>query len=160
MATGNNSGLGSSLFRGALHGNTSNTNSGIGNSNQQQNLHHSNHQLQVSGPSHHQHLSQQQQQPQQSQQQQTGSAAQSQMSMGAAIFTPEEHHQGQSTPGSPDHMTTLMAKLWFDHNVESSLRDLKKEEHEKRIRDLRKQLEYLVDTNWKYSPVEKYIGQQ
>lgn len=61
---------------------------------------------------------------------------------------------------SPDHMSTVMAKLWFDHNVESSLSSLKKEEHEKRTRDLRKQLEYIADTNWKYSPVEKYIGQQ
>ncbi|XP_068212927.1 putative cyclin-dependent serine/threonine-protein kinase DDB_G0272797/DDB_G0274007 [Palaemon carinicauda] len=156
MATGNSSGLGSSIFRGALHGNTSNT----GTSNNQQHHHHSNHQLQVAGPSHHhQHLTQQQPQQQQPQQQ-SASSSQSHMSMGAAIFTPEQHHQGQSTPGSPDHMTTLMAKLWFDHNVESSLRDLKKEEHEKRMRDLRKQLEHIADTNWKYSPVEKYIGQQ
>lgn len=61
---------------------------------------------------------------------------------------------------SPDHMGTVMAKLWFDHNVESSLSSLKKEEHEKRTRDLRKQLDYITDTNWKYPPVEKFIGQQ
>lgn len=61
---------------------------------------------------------------------------------------------------SPDHMSNIMAKLWFDHNVEYALSSLKKEEHEKRTRDLRKQLEYISDTNWKYSPVEKYIGQQ
>lgn len=59
---------------------------------------------------------------------------------------------------SPDHMSTLMAKLWFDQNVESSLSILKREEHEKRLRDLRKELDYIADTDWKYSPVEKYIG--
>ena len=64
-----------------------------------------------------------------------------------------------TTAQSPDHMSTLMAKLWFDHNVESSLYSQKKEEHEKRMTDLRKQLEYISDTNWKYSPIEKFIGQ-
>ena len=56
-------------------------------------------------------------------------------------------------------MTAVMEKLSFDHNVEMTLRDLKKEEHDKRIRDLRKELDFIGDTNWKYSPVEKYIGQ-
>ncbi|XP_069180584.1 uncharacterized protein [Procambarus clarkii] len=159
MASGNTSGLGASLFRGALHGNTSNTNSLGGNSNignqqqqhQQQHHHHSTghlpQQSSVASSGHIHHP----QQPQPSQ---------SQPTLGAVTFNSDESARGRGTPGSPDHMSTVMAKLWFDHNVESSLSSLKKEEHEKRMRDLRKQLEYIADTNWKYSPVEKYIGQQ
>ena len=64
-----------------------------------------------------------------------------------------------TTAQSPDHMSTLMAKLWFDHNVESSLISQKKEEHEKRMSNLRKQLEYISETNWKYPPIDKFIGQ-
>lgn len=60
---------------------------------------------------------------------------------------------------NPDQMQGLVAKLWFDHNLASSLSALEKDEHEKRIKDLRKQLEYIGDTSWKFMPIEKYIGQ-
>ncbi|KAK7024612.1 hypothetical protein SK128_001692 [Halocaridina rubra] len=154
MATGSGSSVGSSLLRGTIHSNSSNHNNSFSNNNQ----HHLNpsHHLQGVGSSQH-HLVQQHQQ---TQQQQAGPPIQSQLSVGAAFFTPEQSPQSHRTPGSPDHMTTVMAKLWFDHNVESSLASLKKEEHEKRMRDLRKQLDHIADTNWKYSLVEKYIGQQ
>nr|XP_053653525.1 uncharacterized protein LOC128703010 [Cherax quadricarinatus]XP_053653526.1 uncharacterized protein LOC128703010 [Cherax quadricarinatus]XP_053653527.1 uncharacterized protein LOC128703010 [Cherax quadricarinatus] len=155
MASGNNSGLGASLFRGALHGNTSNTNNLSANSNTSNQQHHHHHhsaghhpQQSTVGSSSHLHHPQPPQPPQ------------SQPMLAAVTFSTEDTSRGRGTPGSPDHMSTVMAKLWFDHNVESSLSSLKKEEHEKRTRDLRKQLEYIADTNWKYSPVEKYIGQQ
>lgn len=63
------------------------------------------------------------------------------------------------TRANRDQMQGVVAKLWFDHNLESSLSSLEKDEHNKRIKDLRKQLEYIADTNWKYLPIEKYIGQ-
>ncbi|XP_063603048.1 uncharacterized protein LOC134779016 isoform X1 [Penaeus indicus] len=169
MASGNSSGIGSSLFRGALHGNTSNTNNQSGHQvntshhhhHPQQQQHHHHHSVTlhsqqgvgVSAQGSHQGQSQPPPPPQ----------PQPQASMGSSSFSSEEPRQARGTPGvreSPDHMSTLMAKLWFDHNVESSLSSLKKEEHEKRTKDLRKQLEYIADTNWKYLPVEKYIGQQ
>ncbi|XP_071540626.1 uncharacterized protein [Panulirus ornatus] len=154
MASGNSSGLGTSLFRGALHGNTSSTNSISGgsttNNQQHHHLHSAGHHLQQGGAGGSPHIHHPQQPP----------PPQHQSSMGSSTFSSEESPRGRGTPGSPDHMSTVMAKLWFDHNVESSLSSLKKEEHEKRTRDLRKQLEYIADTNWKYSPVEKFIGQQ
>ena len=65
----------------------------------------------------------------------------------------------KSTSNNSDQMLTLVAKLWFEHNLESSLSSLEKDEHEKRLKDLRKQIEYISETNWKYSSVDKYIGQ-
>lgn len=33
------------------------------------------------------------------------------------------------------------------------------EVHQNRMKELRKELEYLKETEWKYEPIEKYIGQ-
>lgn len=40
-------------------------------------------------------------------------------------------------------------------NAESSLQEL----HQNRMKSLRKELDYLKETVWKYEPIEKYIGQ-
>ncbi|KAK3861404.1 hypothetical protein Pcinc_032628 [Petrolisthes cinctipes] len=191
MASGNSSGLGSSIFRGALHGNSNNSgssgggsgsNSGGGgggggssssgsgssggNTQHHHSIHHHHHhhhhhhttthlqQGTVSGNHPHLHHNQQPPPPQPQPQPQPST----QPSVGPVWFTPTDVGCGQGSATSPDHMSTLMAKLWFDQNVESSLSALKREEHEKRLRDLRKELDYITDTDWKYSPVEKYIG--
>ena len=50
--------------------------------------------------------------------------------------------------------------MGFDRSLDVVyVSDVDKEEHDNRLKDLRKQLEYIADTNWKYSPIEKYIGQ-
>lgn len=36
---------------------------------------------------------------------------------------------------------------------------LQAENHEKRLANMRKELAYLKSTEWKYDPIEKYIGQ-
>ncbi|XP_050701565.1 homeobox protein MOX-2-like isoform X2 [Eriocheir sinensis] len=155
MASGNSSGLGSSIFRGTLHGNSSNL-GGNNSSNTSSNSNSSSHHQHHHHHHHHHHHTTSHHLPQ------TGvpAAPPPQPAIGPMSISSEESPRGRGTPRSPDHMSTVMAKLWFDHNVEYSLSSLKKEEHEKRTRDLRKQLEYISDTNWKYSPVEKYIGQQ
>ncbi|KAK4305674.1 hypothetical protein Pmani_022439 [Petrolisthes manimaculis] len=191
MASGNSSGLGSSIFRGALHGNSNNsgsggsgsggsgsggggnnnsgnTSGGSGGNTHHHSIHHHHHhhhhhhttthlqQGTVSG--NHPHLHQQQPQPPQQQPPPPQPQPSTQPSVGPVWFTPTDVGCGQGSATSPDHMSTLMAKLWFDQNVESSLSALKREEHDKRLRDLRKELDYITDTDWKYSPVEKYIG--
>ncbi|XP_076031487.1 uncharacterized protein LOC143019591 [Oratosquilla oratoria] len=113
---------------------------------QHQPPHHSGHQQQQPPPSHQQQQAQGQQQQQQHPSLPSSSSPSVSM-CGAAVQ-------------SPDHMSSLMAKLWFDHNVEMSLSSLKKDEHEKRMKELRKELDYISDTNWRYAPIEKYIGQQ
>ncbi|CAH2008310.1 unnamed protein product [Acanthoscelides obtectus] len=40
-------------------------------------------------------------------------------------------------------------------NAEGSIQDM----HQNRIKSLRKELEYLKETSWKYDPIDKYIGQ-
>lgn len=36
---------------------------------------------------------------------------------------------------------------------------MKLENHMRRLQNLRKEVSYLKNTEWKYEPVEKYIGQ-
>lgn len=154
--------FGTSQFRGGVSNNNSQNSSITGNNNSNNNTPQNQNQL-LSGP--HQQASHpfqsQQTTPvqQQEQQQLSQPSSSSQVQYQPGIDnTPTEYAENRSQ--SPDFMATLMAKLWFDHNVESSLSSLRKEEHEKRMRDLRKQLDYINDTNWKYQPVEKYLGQQ
>lgn len=54
----------------------------------------------------------------------------------------------------------------FLNNVKSELQVKKiqkrteRELHQKRVQSLRKELEYLKATEWKYQPVDKYINQK
>lgn len=43
-------------------------------------------------------------------------------------------------------------------NVSASLAS--QEAHQTRIKSLRKELEFLKETEWKYEPIEKFIGQK
>lgn len=43
--------------------------------------------------------------------------------------------------------------------VQTSQEEIEQELHQNRMRELRKELQYLEDTAWKYEPIEKYIGQ-
>lgn len=43
--------------------------------------------------------------------------------------------------------------------VQTSQETIEQELHQNRMRELRKELQYLEDTAWKYEPIEKYIGQ-
>ena len=47
----------------------------------------------------------------------------------------------------------------FSDDVSKAQTSVQKEEHEKRMKSLRKELEYLDKTNWQYEPIEKLIGQ-
>lgn len=40
-------------------------------------------------------------------------------------------------------------------NADSSIQEL----HENRLKNLRKEIDFLKETSWKYNPIEKYIGQ-
>ena len=47
----------------------------------------------------------------------------------------------------------------FSDDVSKAQTSVQKEEHAKRMKSLRKELEYLDKTNWQYEPIEKLIGQ-
>ena len=47
----------------------------------------------------------------------------------------------------------------FPDDVSKAQASVQKEEHAKRMRSLRKELEYIEKTNWQYEPIEKILGQ-
>lgn len=47
----------------------------------------------------------------------------------------------------------------FPEDVSKSLATITKEEHTKRLKNLRKELDYVEKTNWQYEPIERLLGQ-
>ena len=47
----------------------------------------------------------------------------------------------------------------FPDDVSKKLSEVQKEEHNKRMKNLRKELEYIDKTNWQFEPIEKLLGQ-
>ncbi|XP_076309401.1 uncharacterized protein LOC143224879 [Tachypleus tridentatus] len=51
-------------------------------------------------------------------------------------------------------------KIQFEHDVETSVRTMEREQHEQRLTNLRQLADKLKDNDWKYTPVEKLLGLQ
>lgn len=66
---------------------------------------------------------------------------------------------GQVEQGSEVGSSVVMSRLLFEHTVDQNHTFLQRDEHQKRLKTLRKELDYLQTTAWKYQPIEKYIGQ-
>ncbi len=47
----------------------------------------------------------------------------------------------------------LISKHAFAEDLDRSLSAIKREEHEKRVRALRKELDYIANTNWQFDKV-------
>ena len=47
----------------------------------------------------------------------------------------------------------------FPDDVSKSLSSVAKEEHQRRMKSLRKELDYLDKTAWQFEPIEKLLGQ-
>ena len=52
-----------------------------------------------------------------------------------------------------------MARHSFRDDVSKSLASVGKEEHQRRMKTLRKELSHLDKTAWQYQPIEKLLGQ-
>ncbi|KAJ8022817.1 hypothetical protein HOLleu_37817 [Holothuria leucospilota] len=57
-----------------------------------------------------------------------------------------------------DKIDSLCDQLQVEENTQLAVRNAQKEIHEKRLEELRKQQEYLKETNWKYKPADSLIG--
>eukprot|EP00096_Caligus_rogercresseyi_P006197 TRINITY_DN22482_c0_g1_i1.p1 TRINITY_DN22482_c0_g1~~TRINITY_DN22482_c0_g1_i1.p1 ORF type:complete len:103 (-),score=38.38 TRINITY_DN22482_c0_g1_i1:161-469(-) len=57
------------------------------------------------------------------------------------------------------NLELIMARHFFPDDVEKSLRAMQKEEHLKRMKNLRKSLEGLQKTEWQFTPINKLMGQ-
>lgn len=67
---------------------------------------------------------------------------------------------GSSSGSDGSGMDNLMSRHLFPDDVDKSYELMYKEEHEKRLKNLRKELEEnLESTAWRYQNIEKLIGQ-
>ena len=53
-----------------------------------------------------------------------------------------------------------MLRHSFPDDVAKSLVSVTKDEHQKRMKSLRKELEYIDKTEWQFEPIEKLVGHQ
>ena len=58
-----------------------------------------------------------------------------------------------------NQIEALLSRHSFPDDLEKSLNVAKKEDHEKRVKALTKQLEYIEQTNWQFDSTEKLTGQ-
>lgn len=62
--------------------------------------------------------------------------------------------------GDRDDAATLRRAAMMHEIVNMNISLASQEIHQNRIKQLRKETEYLKETEWKYEPVEKFIGQR
>lgn len=75
-------------------------------------------------------------------------------------LTPEHTvGMGASSLASGSLIDNLITRHSFPDDVSKAQTSVQREEHAKRMKSLRKELEYLDKTNWQYEPIEKLIGQ-
>lgn len=68
--------------------------------------------------------------------------------------------QGSALNSSPSISTDLLNRIKFEETVDkTSSQTLEKDAHQKRMKQLRKELDYIQNTAWKYQHIDTYIGQ-
>ncbi len=70
-----------------------------------------------------------------------------------------EVETGSSSSSSSSKLEAFINKHSFPEELERSYKSVRKEEHEKHVRGLRKELDYIANTNWMYEAPEKLTGQ-
>ena len=58
-----------------------------------------------------------------------------------------------------NQMEALVTRYYYHQELDKAHDQMKREEHEKRIKGLRKELDWIVSTQWMYPSVDKLIGQ-
>lgn len=69
------------------------------------------------------------------------------------LFSPAQEERNEDPS-----LAALKCTKYFEiikTNADTSLQEL----HQNRMKSLRKELDFLKETAWKYEPIEKYIGQ-
>jgi len=64
-----------------------------------------------------------------------------------------------SDPSTSNQMEALVTRYYYHQELDKAHEQMKREEHEKRLKALRKELDGIAATQWMYSPIEKLIGQ-
>lgn len=66
------------------------------------------------------------------------------------LNSPAQLEASESSSNSAQ-MDGLMAKFLFPEELEKNHKQLKKDEHKKRVQSLRKELDYISATNWQFT---------
>ena len=66
------------------------------------------------------------------------------------LNSPAQLEASESSSNSAQ-MDNLLTKLLFPEELEKSQKQVKKEEHKKRLQNLRKELDYINSTNWQFT---------
>lgn len=66
---------------------------------------------------------------------------------------------GAIDPSTTNQMEALVTRYYYHQELDKAHEQMKREEHEKRLKSLRKELDWISSTQWMYSPIEKLIGQ-
>lgn len=53
----------------------------------------------------------------------------------------------------------LVSKHSFPEDLEKGLANVRKDDHEKRVKALRKELDYIASTEWQFQPADSLPGQ-
>lgn len=67
---------------------------------------------------------------------------------------------GMETSVAGSIIEGLITRHSFPDDVAKAQASVKKEEHQKRLKSLRKELDYLEKTAWQFEPLEKLLGQE
>lgn len=71
-----------------------------------------------------------------------------------------ESQASSALNSSPSISSDLLNRIKFEETVDKNRsQTLDKDAHQKRIKQLRKELEYIQNTAWKYQHIDTYIGQ-
>ena len=71
----------------------------------------------------------------------------------------QSESQASEISSSPTSSSLIISRLKFEHSVDQTLSQMVRDGHNKRMKMLRKELDYLQSTAWKYQSIDKYIGQ-
>lgn len=79
----------------------------------------------------------------------------------AVLSSPSQSDNQGSTLNTSLNNTSsiILSRLKFEEAIEKSSVQIEKEAHQKRLKNLRKELDFLQTTSWRYSPIDIYIGQ-
>lgn len=66
---------------------------------------------------------------------------------------------GASDVSTANQMEALVTRYYYHQELDKAHEQMKREEHEKRLKSLRKELDWISSTQWMYTPIDKLIGQ-
>ena len=60
---------------------------------------------------------------------------------------------------STNQMEALVTRYYYHQALDKEHEQMKQEEHDKRLKSLRKELDWISSTQWMYTSIDKLIGQ-